>query len=75
MVTRFLSSYVQVTYDTACTRLLAYTDTWAPGWTATIDGISTPVLRLNGAIRGVIVPAGSHILEWSYRPVYWNVTK
>jgi len=75
MVTRFLSSYVQVTYDTACTRLLAYTDTWAPGWTATIDGISTPVLRLNGAIRGVIVPAGSHILEWSYRPAYWNVTK
>ena len=75
MVTRFLSSYAKVTFETACTRLLAYTDTWAPGWTATIDGISTPVLRLNGAIRGVIAPAGPHILEWSYRPAYWNVTK
>ena len=74
-VTRFLSSYAKVTFETACTRLLAYTDTWAPGWTATIDGISTPVLRLNGAIRGVIAPAGPHILEWSYRPAYWNVTK
>ena len=74
-VTRFLSSYAKVTFETACTRLLAYTDTWAPGWTATIDGISTPVLRLNGAIRGVIAPAGPHTLEWSYRPAYWNVTK
>ena len=75
MVTRFLSSYAKVTFETACTRLLAYTDTWAPGWTATIDGISTPVLRLNGAIRGVIAPAGPHTLEWSYRPAYWNATK
>lgn len=75
MVTRFLSSYVQVTYETACTRLLAYTDTWAQGWTATIDGTPTPVLHLNGAIRGVIAPAGRHTLEWSYRPAYWNVTK
>ena len=75
MVTRLLSSYVQVTYDTACTRLLAYTDTWAQGWTATIDGTPTPVLHLNGAIRGVIAPAGPHILEWNYRPAFWNVTK
>ena len=75
MVTRLLSSYVQVTYDTACTRLLAYSDTWAQGWTATIDGTPTPVLHLNGAIRGVIAPAGPHILEWNYRPAYWNVTK
>ena len=75
MVTRLLSSYVQVNYDTACTRLFAYTDTWALGWTATIDGIPTPVLQLNGAIRGVIAPAGSHVLEWTYRPAYWAITR
>ena len=74
-VTRFLSAYVRVTYDTACTRLLAYTDTWAKGWEATIDGDPEPVLHLNGAIRGVIAPAGSHVLEWTYRPAYWRVTK
>ena len=75
IVTRLLSSYVQVTYDTACTRLLAFTDTWAQGWTATIDGTPTSVLHVNGAIRGVIAPAGPHILEWNYRPAYWSVTK
>ena len=74
-VTKFLSAYVQLSYDSACTRLLVYTDTWAQGWSATIDGYPVEVIKLNGAIRGVSVPAGSHTLEWTYRPAYWAITK
>ncbi|NBP25175.1 MAG: hypothetical protein EBU81_11620, partial [Proteobacteria bacterium] len=65
-----LASRVEATFDADCNRLLVFTDSWAPGWSATIDGAPTPVLRVNNAIRGVIVPAGEHSLIWDYRPRY-----
>jgi len=74
-VTKFLSAYVQVSYKSACKRLLVYTDTWAQGWSAKIDGHPVGVIKLNGAIRGVFIEAGSHTLEWTYRPAYWALTK
>jgi hypothetical protein len=65
-----LASRVEATFDADCNRLLVFTDSWASGWSATIDGVPTPVLRVNNAIRGVIVPAGEHSLIWDYRPRY-----
>ena len=67
-VTRLLATTVDVSFTTVCDRLLVFTDSWAPGWSATIDGVPTPVLRVNNAIRGVMVPAGEHSLVWHYRP-------
>ncbi len=63
-----LASRVESTFTADCDRLLVFTDSWAPGWSATIDGVPTPVLRVNNAIRGVMVPAGEHALQWRYRP-------
>lgn len=42
-----------------------------PGWTATLDGKPTDVVRVNGAMMGVVVPAGAHRLELRYRP--WSL--
>ena len=67
-VNLLLASKVDSTLTVDCDRLLVFTDSWAPGWSATIDGIPTPVLRVNNAIRGVMVPAGEHALQWRYRP-------
>jgi len=63
-----LATTVDVSFTADCDRLLVFTDSWAPGWSATIDGVPTPVLRVNNAIRGVMVPAGEHALQWRYRP-------
>ncbi|NBT26280.1 MAG: hypothetical protein EBT09_06950, partial [Actinobacteria bacterium] len=67
-VTRLLATTVDVSFTADCDRLLVFTDSWAPGWSATIDGVPAPVLRVNNAIRGVMVPAGEHALQWRYRP-------
>ena len=67
-VTRLLATTVDVTFTADCDRLLVFTDSWAPGWSATIDGTPTPVLLINDAIRGVMVPTGTHALSWHYRP-------
>lgn len=37
-----------------------------PGWTATVDGRSAPVVRGNHAFAAVPVPAGSHRVELHY---------
>ena len=39
-----------------------------PGWQARVDGAPAPLLRTNYLFRGVAVPAGSHRLEFVYRP-------
>jgi hypothetical protein len=44
-------------------------DAYAPGWRATVDGRSTPVLRANVAFRAVPVDRGSHVVEMVYRPL------
>lgn len=43
--------------------LLVLSDVWDPAWTATVDGVSTPVLTANHAFRAVAVPAGRHSIE------------
>jgi hypothetical protein len=43
-------------------------DSYAPGWRARVDGSDAPLLRANVAFRAVAVPAGTHRIEYVYRP-------
>ena len=42
-------------------------DAWAPGWEVAIDGRPARALQADMVLRGVVVPAGSHEVVWSYR--------
>jgi hypothetical protein len=52
--------------------LLVLTDTWFPGWKATVDGAAAPVHRVDYLLRGVSVPAGSHRVELRFEPASWR---
>ena len=41
-------------------------DTYFPGWVALVDGKSQPVLEVYGAVRGVVLSAGLHRVEFQY---------
>jgi len=51
------------------------TDTWARGWSVTIDGEPSTVLKVNSTIRGVMIPIGAHYVKWTYRPAFWEITR
>jgi hypothetical protein len=48
--------------------LLVLHDLYYPGWEASVDGIRTPVVKANILFRGVEVSAGSHVVEFTFRP-------
>ena len=71
---KFLSSRIEVVVRSSCSRLLVWTDSWSPGWTVQVNGNTAQVFRINNAIRGVMIDAGSTELHWRYLPPYWFVS-
>jgi hypothetical protein len=54
--------------------LLVHGTNYASGWKARIDGLPVPILRVDGFLQGVLVPQGSHRVEFWYDPdsVKWG---
>jgi hypothetical protein len=53
--------------------ILVVTESWAPGWHAVMGGEELKVERVDYLYRGVRVPAGTHIVEFTYRPLSWRL--
>jgi membrane protein YfhO len=54
--------------DLPCRGMVIFSETWAPGWQATVDGKSASVYEANTFLRGVIVEGGKHRVTLVYRP-------
>nr|MBA2503717.1 YfhO family protein [Pyrinomonadaceae bacterium] len=52
----------------SATSVLVISENFYPGWSATVDGRRTEVLRVNYNLRGVELPPGEHRVELVYRP-------
>lgn len=59
---------VEVETDLSAAGLLVLADAWYPGWQAMVDGAPAEILRANHLLRAVAVPAGRHVVVFSYRP-------
>jgi len=49
-------------------QLLVVATSYHTGWTATVDAGSTDVFAVNADFFGTVVPAGSHIVQFSWMP-------
>ena len=67
-ITSYAPEEITVDASTDAPGYLALTDTWYPGWEATVDGQTTPILRADLMFRAVRLPPGRHTVEFRYRP-------
>ncbi|MGC2662339.1 MAG: YfhO family protein [Bryobacteraceae bacterium] len=51
-----------------CRGMVILNDNAYPGWYAFVDGHSSPVYRAYGALRGVVVNAGQHRIDFHFHP-------
>jgi hypothetical protein len=66
---RTLSS-LRLRVDAPSDGYLVVNEGWFPGWSATVDGRSTPVLPGNVIMQALDMPAGKHAVELRFRPAY-----
>ncbi len=66
---------VWIKYRADTSGILTVTDSYLEGWHAEVNGQEVPVLRVDGAFRGVRVrEPGLYTVHFWYRPLYWNLS-
>ncbi len=74
-VSHYSPTKVDIETEDVAPQLLFLSDSFYPGWKATIDGTQTPILRADFAFRAVYVPAGKHSIFFIYDPLSVKIGK
>ncbi len=62
------SNRVRLQATLPCRGMVVLADSYYPGWQVTVDGQPARIWEAYGVLRGVVVPAGSHAIEFHFRP-------
>ena len=74
LVTKYAPATIFISADMSCDGMVVLSDTYYPGWYASVDGQSAKIYEVDLALRGVPVPKGQHAVTFQYRPrsVLWG---
>ena len=54
--------------------IIVLLDSFDPGWSATVDDVAAQIHTVDFALRGVVVPPGTHRVVFHYRPAAaWHI--
>ncbi|MBV8228557.1 MAG: YfhO family protein [Planctomycetaceae bacterium] len=67
-IVREVPERLEVATDATSPAYLILSDTFDPGWSATLDGRPVPIRPAYIAFRAVFVPQGRHLVVFTYRP-------
>ncbi len=67
-VNRYEAERIALQVDLPAPGVLVVSDSWYPGWRATVDGQPVPMLRANLLFRAVALPAGVHDVIFEFKP-------
>jgi hypothetical protein len=67
-VSSYSADAIHLTVEAPGQCVLVATNTYSAGWHASLDGVQTPVIRVDHTFQGVLVPTGQHELSLRYEP-------
>ena len=67
-ITQFSPSRLQISVTAKCAGVVVVSDTYFPGWRATVNGRKSDIYPADLAFRGIAVPAGRTTIVLRYRP-------
>lgn len=66
------SRKIEIMVDTAGQQVLVVRDAMYTGWHAFLDEREVPIYSVDSVFRGVVVPAGKHMVRFKYIPRIYN---
>ncbi len=66
-ISEYRADTVTLEVDSPGPAIAVLLDSFAPGWTARVNGVPAPIVPANGAFRGVEVAAGRSVVTMQYR--------
>lgn len=64
-----LPNYIEYIYDSPVPQATIFSEIYYPaGWNAYLDGEKVDYFRANYLLRGMIIPAGQHTIEFKFEP-------
>ncbi|MFN4769796.1 MAG: hypothetical protein ACK5JL_07145 [Candidatus Kapaibacterium sp.] len=64
--TEYKDNSLRYTVTSSQPGVAVFNEIWYPSWAVWIDGKQATPLRVNTCQRGVVVPAGTHTVEWRF---------
>ena len=70
----YAPNYLRYEYTAPAEAFAVFSEIYFPeGWSVTVDGEPMEYYATDYILRGMELPAGKHIVEWSFRAPHWGV--
>lgn len=74
-ITSYAPNHLEYDAQSKTGGVIAFSEIYYPGWTATVDGQPVEIGRVNYVLRAIKVPAGSHKVALDFHPATLQATE
>jgi len=67
------AGHYEIQIEASAPAQLILSETWLPGWQATVDGHPRSVQRVEEALIGVSINPGDRMVQLTYNPLGWHI--
>lgn len=72
--TNYKVNQIEYTYNAQNQGVVVFSEIYFnKGWTAKIDGVEAPYFRADYVLRAMVVPAGKHTIEWTFKAPHFDL--
>ena len=64
---------IEIQTNSQSPAFLVLSDTYYPGWQATVDGQKTKLFVTNYLGRGLVIPQGNHVVKFEFKPFSFHL--